>query len=80
LGIKRKKIMTRIIADIKDKKDADTIVRVIKKIKGSRVRKMTDEQWEDYILGLLAEEGEADKETVSRAEVSRWFRKHGINF
>ncbi|MBI4931374.1 MAG: hypothetical protein HY841_11465 [Bacteroidetes bacterium] len=71
--------MTRIIADIKDKQDADTIVRVIKKFKG-KVKTMTDEQWEDYILGLLAEEGEADKETVSRAEVAKWFRKHEIDF
>ncbi len=71
--------MTRIIADIKDKNDADTIYRVIKKFNG-RVRKMTDEQWEDYILGLLAEEAEAEGGTVKREEISKIFKRHGINF
>ena len=71
--------MTRIIADIKDKADADAIFRVIKKF-NARVKVMNEQQWEDYVLGRMAAESEREGTTVSRAEVSKWFKKHGINF
>lgn len=70
--------MTRIIADIKDKADADIIFRMIKKF-NARVRKMDDQQWEDYILGIIAHDAEKSKD-VSRAEISKIFGRHGIAF
>lgn len=71
--------MTRIIADIKDKADAEAIYRVIKKF-NARVKMMDDEEWEDYILGLMAMESEAEGGVVPRKEISKWFKTHGINF
>ena len=70
--------MTRIIADIKDQADADTIFRVIKKF-NARVRKMDDQQWEDYVLGIIAQDAEKSRD-VSGMEVSKIFRRHGIAF
>lgn len=71
--------MTRIVANIKDKADADIIYRVIKKF-NARVKMMNDRQWEDYVLGQMAAESEREGDTVSRTEVSKWFKKHGVNF
>ena len=71
--------MTRIIADIKDKADAEAIFRVIKKI-GAKVKMMDDQEWEDYILGLIAQEAEAEGGEVPRAEISKWFKTYGIDF
>ncbi len=71
--------MTRIVADIRDKADADIIYSIIKKYT-ARVKKMTDKQWEEYVLGRMAVESEEEGETVSRQEVSKWFKKYGINF
>ena len=66
-------------ADFKNKADAETIYRVIKKF-NAKVKMMNEEEWEDYILGLIAMESEAEGETVPRSEVSKWFKEHGIDF
>ena len=71
--------MTRIVADIKNGKDADMIYRLIKKF-NAKVRIMNDAEWEDYVLGRMAAESEEEGTTVSRAEVSKWFKQYGINF
>lgn len=71
--------MTRIIADIKNKADAEVIYRVIKKF-NAKVKMMDDEEWEDYILGLMAMEAEAEGGEVPRAEISKWFKTYGIDF
>lgn len=71
--------MTRIIADIKNKADAEAIYRVIKKF-NAKVKMMDDEEWEDYMLGLMAMESEAEGGEVPRKEISKWFKTYGINF
>ncbi|NNM94350.1 MAG: hypothetical protein HKL88_02670 [Bacteroidia bacterium] len=71
--------MTRIIADIKNSADAETIYKVIKRFK-VKVKMMNEHQWEDYVLGRMAAESETEGETVSRKEVSKWFKKYGIDF
>lgn len=71
--------MTRIIADVKNESDADTIYRVIKKF-SAKVKMMNDNEWEDYILGLMAEEAEAEGGTVPREEIVKIFKRHGIDF
>ena len=71
--------MTRIIADIKNKADANAIYLVLKKF-NANVKMMDEQQWEDYILGIMALESEEEGTTVSREEVSKWFRKYGIDF
>ncbi|MFA4853032.1 MAG: hypothetical protein WC868_09405 [Bacteroidales bacterium] len=71
--------MPRIIADIKNKSDANTIYRVIKKF-NAKVKMMNDNEWEDYILGLMAEEAEAEGGTVPREEIAKIFKRHGIDF
>ena len=71
--------MTRIVADIKNKADAEAIFRVIKKFNATA--KMMDEQdWEDYVLGKMAEEAEAEGGVVPREKIAKVFKKHGINF
>ncbi len=71
--------IVRIVADIKDKADADIIYRIIKKF-NARVKMMNEEQWEDYVLGRMAAESEKEGTTVSRTEVSKWFKQYGIDF
>ena len=71
--------MTRIIADIKNKTDAAIIYQIIKKF-NARVKMMNARQWEDYVLGKMAVESEKEGTTVSRAEISKWFKEYGINF
>jgi hypothetical protein len=71
--------MTRIIAEIKNKADAAAIYRVLKKF-NANTKMMTEKQWEDYVLGKMAAESEAEGSTVSRAEISKWFRQYGIDF
>ena len=71
--------MNVVIAQIKKEHDADFVARIIRMIKG-KVKVMNEQQWEDYILGLLAQEAEKEGGTVSRKEISRFLKKHGINF
>jgi len=71
--------MTRIIADIKNSADAEIIYSIIKKFK-AKVKMMDDRQWEDYVLGRMAAESEKEGTTVSRKQVSQWFKKYGIDF
>jgi hypothetical protein len=71
--------MTRIIADIKNRADAETIYRVIKKFNAT-VKMLDDEEWEDYVLGKMAEEAEKEGGTVPRAEISKLFKTYGIDF
>lgn len=72
--------MTRIIAEIKNKSDVELIYRFLTRFKTGKVRMMNEEEWEDFVLGKMAEESEKDMETVPRKEISKWFKKHGINF
>lgn len=71
--------MTRIIVDIKDKADAETIYRVVKKF-NAKVKMMDEDEWEDYVLGKMAEEAEAEGGTVPREKIAQHFKKHGIDF
>jgi len=71
--------MTRIIIDIKSKNDAAVIYNAIKKFNAS-IKVMNEKQWEDFVLGKMAAESEAEGSTVSRAEISKWFRQYGIDF
>jgi len=71
--------MTRIIADIKDKADAEAIYRVIKKF-NAKVKMLDEQEWEDYVLGKMADEAESEGGTVPREKIAQSFRKHGINF
>ena len=71
--------MTRIVADIKDKADAEAIFRIIKKF-NSTVKMMDEQDWEDYVLGKMADEAEAEGGTVPREKIAKAFKKHGINF
>lgn len=71
--------MNVVIAQIKKENDADLIARFIRMLNG-KAKVMTEEQWEDYILGLMAQESEKEGGTVSRKEISRFLKKHGINF
>jgi len=71
--------MTRIIADIKDRADAEAIYSVIKKF-NAKVKMLDEEEWEDYILGKMAEEAEREGGTVPREKIAQVFRKHGIKF
>jgi hypothetical protein len=41
---------------------------------------MNDDEWEDYVLGRIAVESEREGGTVPRSEVSKLFKKHGIDF
>ncbi len=74
--------MSVLIAQFKDVSDADFIAQIIKKIQGkkSKVNVMSDEEWEDHVLGKLADESEKEGGTVSREEITKHFRKHGVNF
>ncbi len=71
--------MTRIVADIKNKADAEAIFRIIKKF-NSTVKMMDEQDWEDYVLGKMADEAEAEGGTVPREKIAKAFKKHGINF
>jgi hypothetical protein len=71
--------MTRIIADIKNKADAEAIYRVLKKF-NSAVQMMDEEDWEDYVLGKMADDAEAEGGIVPREKIAQSFKKHGINF
>jgi hypothetical protein len=71
--------MTRIIIDVRSKTDAAAIYRVIKKF-NTRVKMMNEKQWEDFVLGKMAAESEKEGTTISRTEISKWFRKYGIDF
>ncbi len=74
--------MSILVAQFKEAKDADFIAQIIQKIQGKKgkVNVMNDEEWEEYVLGRLADETEAEGGTVSRAEISKHFKKHGVNF
>ena len=71
--------MSVIISQIKNSDDANLVTMLIKKFT-KNVKLMSDEQWEDYILGLMAEDAEAEGGTVPREEIAKIFKKHGIVF
>ena len=71
--------MTRIIIDVRSKNDAAVIYRAIRKF-NTRIKMMNEKQWEDFVLGKMAAESEKQGTTVSRKEVSKWFRQYGIDF
>ena len=74
--------MSILVAQFKDAKEADFIAQLIQKVQGKKgkVNVMSDAEWEDYVLGRMAEESEAEGGVVKREEVSKHFRKNGINF
>ncbi len=74
--------MSVLVAQFKDVSDADFIAQIIKKFQGkkSKVNVMSDEEWEENALGKLADAAEKEGGTVSRAEIAKHFRKHGVNF
>ena len=74
--------MSILVAQFKEAKDAAFVAQIIQKIQGKKgkVNVMNDEEWEDYVLGRLADDSEAEGGTVSRTEISKHFKKHGINF
>ena len=73
--------MSILVAQFKNMRDADFIAQLIRKIQGKKekVNVMSDEEWEDYVLGRLADEAEAQGGSVSREEIAKHFKKHGIN-
>ena len=71
--------MNFVIAQIKKDNDANLIARFTRMLKG-KAKVMTEEEMEDYVLGLMARESEKEGGTVSRQEISRFFKKHGLNF
>ena len=74
--------MSILIAQFKDDTDADFAAQIIKRIQGKKekVNVMTDEDWEDYVLGKMAEKAEKEGGTVSREKIAQTFKKHGIKF
>ena len=74
--------MSILVAKFKEAKDADFIAQLIQKIQGrkGKVNVMSDDEWEDFVLGRLADEAETEGGTVSRTEVAKHFRKHGVDF
>ena len=71
--------MNVVIAQIEKNNDADLIARFIRMLKG-KAKVMTEDEWEDYVLGLMARESEKEGATISRQEMSRFLKKNGIDF
>ena len=71
--------MSIIITQIKNNNDANLAAMLMKKFT-KNVKMMSEEQWEDYILGLMADDAEAEGGTVPRAEIAKIAKKHGIIF
>ena len=71
--------MSVIISQINNANDANLVTSLIKKFT-KNVRQMSDEQWEDYILGLMADDAEAEGGTVPRKEIAKIAKRHGIIF
>jgi len=74
--------MSVLIAQFKNVRDADFVAQLIKKIQGknNKVNVMSDEDWEDYRLGKIADEAELEGGTIPHEKISQSFKKHGINF
>ena len=71
--------MNVVIAQVKKDGDADLIARFIRMLKG-KAKVMTEDEWEEYVLGMMARESEKDGKTVSRKEISLFLNKNGITF
>ena len=71
--------MSVLIAQFKNETDADFVAKLIRKMK-DKVKVMDEKSWEDYLLGLMIEETEMEGGEVSRKEISKIFKKNGINF
>jgi len=71
--------MNVVIAQVKKDGDADLIARFIRMLKG-KAKVMTEDEWEEYVLGMMARESEKDGKTVSRKEISLFLKKNGITF
>lgn len=74
--------MNILVARFNKTQDAEFVAQLIHKLQGNKgkVNVMSEEEWEDYVLGRLAEQSEAEGGTVSRAVIAKHFKKHGVNF
>ena len=74
--------MNILVAQFKDAKEADFIAQLIQKIQGKKgkVNVMNNDEWEDYVLGRMADEAEREGGNVPRTEIAKHFRKHGVDF
>ena len=79
VNLKKNENMNVVIAQVKKNNDADLIARFIRMLKG-KAKVMTEQEWEDYVLGLMALESEKEGGTVPREEISRFLKKNGIDF
>jgi hypothetical protein len=81
LSLQKINSMSILVAQFKNMRDADFIAQLIRMIQGKKekVNVMSDDEWEDYVLGKLADEAETQGGTVSREEIAKHFKKHGIN-
>jgi len=71
--------MSVVIAQVKQENDADFLARIVKNING-KVKVMSDDELEDYLLEIMADEAEEEGGIVSRKKISKFLKKNGIDF
>ena len=71
--------MNIVITQVKNKEEAHLLVKYARKLK-AKTKIYNDEEWEDYLLGLMIEESELEGGEVSRKEISKILRRNGVDF
>lgn len=71
--------MNIVITKVKNKDQAHLLAQYARKLK-AKSKIYNDDEWEDYLLGLMIEESEREGGKISREEISKIFKRNGIDF
>lgn len=71
--------MNIVVTQVKSNDEARLLAKYAQSLK-AKSKIYNDQEWEDYLLGLMIEESEGEGGEVTREEILKIFRRNGVDF